>query len=177
MIFWPCGAFWQFLRRLKTCAGETNARHSSMHVSNHRFQWTPRNCLNKLVAAIWTQTVTKSSEKWRLFTGKSWLKIYSLWVLGHIWTGFFKLVKFISTLSTYYTFLRQKSLFDFSLLFHPFSPPGRLPKAAMPPWKWFLRVPWWNTFQWDPREPPKPFLEKKYFRPEIPNPLSQPSVQ
>ena len=147
-----------------------------MHVSNHRFQWTPRNCLNKLVAAIWTQTVTKSSEKWRLFTGKSWLKIYSLWVLGHIWTGFSMLVKFLSTLSTYYTFLRQKRMFDFSLHFHPFSPPGRLPKASTTPWKCSLRVPWWNTFQWGPRKPPKPLLPPKNFQPWDPKSQSQPSV-
>ena len=62
MIFWPCGAFWQFLRSLKTCAGETNARHSSMHVSNHRYKWTPRNCLKKLVAAILMQIMTKKAK-------------------------------------------------------------------------------------------------------------------
>ena len=53
-------------------------------------------------------------------------------------------------------------------IFHPisapFSPPGRLPNATTTPWKWFLRVPWWNTFQWDPRKPPKPLLAKKIFQ-------------
>ena len=73
-------------------------------------------------------------------------------------------------------FKAKKMKLNFHLISAPFSPPGRLPNATTTPWKWFLRVPWWNTFQWDPREPPKPFLEKKYFRPEIPNPLSQPSV-
>ena len=60
-----------------------------------------------------------------------------------------------------YNIIRWKSLinsYPFSALF---SLPGQLPNATTTPWKWFLRVPWWNTFQWDPREPPKPFLGKK----------------
>ena len=57
--------------------------------------------------------------------------------------------------------LRAKNEINFFFNFSPFSPPGRLPNATTTPWKWFLRVPWWNTFQWDLREPPKPFLEKK----------------
>ena len=91
-----------------------------MHVSNHQFQWTPRNCLKKkLVAAIWTQTVTKSSEKWCLFTGKSWLKIYSLWVLGHVWTGFSMLINFFINFEHILYIFRAKK---FVWFFTPFSP-------------------------------------------------------
>ena len=141
-----------------------------MHVSNHRFQWTPRNCLNKLVASIWTQTVTKSSEKWRLFTGKSWLKIYSLWVLGHIWTGFSMLVNFVkSTLSTYYTFLRQKSLFDFSLLFTLFHRQADFRKLQQPPesahWGFHGGIPSSGV----PGSPPNHYCQKKNSSPEILN--------
>ena len=67
------------------------------------------------------------------------------------------------------------------LIFHPvfalFSLPGRLPKAIITPWKCLLRVPWWNTFQWGPKKPPKPFLAKKNFQPQNPKSHSQPSVQ
>ena len=73
-------------------------------------------------------------------------------------------------------FKAKKLKLNFHPISAPSSPPGRFLNATTTPWKWFLGVPWWNTFQWDPREPPKPFSEKNYFRPEIPNPLSQPSV-
>ena len=66
------------------------------------------------------------------------------------------------------------------LIFHPvfalFSLSGRLPKAITTHWKCSLRVPWWNTFQWGPRKPPKPLLAKKNSRPKNPKSHSQPSV-
>ena len=55
------------------------------------------------------------------------------------------------------------------LIFHPvfalFSLPGRLPKAIITPWKCLLRVPWWNTFQWGPKKPPKTLFPQKSFKP------------
>ena len=104
----------------KTCAGETNASHPSKHWPKHRHQQTPRNCWPKLVAAIQTQIVTKNSEKWRIFAEKIWLKNHLWQLFGHVWTRFFTLVNFSSTLGTYWIFLGQKNLIDFSPPFTPF---------------------------------------------------------
>ena len=120
--------------------------------------------------------MTKNGEKWRIFTEEKWFEKTSGEFLG-MYELDFSCSSIFHQLWTHIGYFKGKKVW---LIFHPisapFSPPGRLPNATTTPWKWFLRVPWWNTFQWDLREPPKPFLEKKYFRPEIPNPLSQPSV-
>ena len=177
MISWPCGAFWPFLLTPQTCAGETNARHPSIHVSNPQYQQTSRNCQAKLVAAIETQIVRKNSKKWPIFTEKNALKNNFLWVFGHVWTRFFMFLDFLSTLGTYWIFWWQKKLIDFSPLSTLFSLSGQLPKAITAPWKWFLRVQWWNTFQLGPKKPPKPLLAKKNSTPPNPKLHSQPSVR
>ena len=89
----------------------------------------------------------KNSEKWRIFKGKIWLQNHFWWLFGHVWTRFFILINFSSTLGTYWIFLGQKNW----LIFHPLSTlislSGWLPKAITAPWKCSLRVQWWNTFQ------------------------------
>ena len=120
MIFLPYGAFWPFLFFSKTCVDETNASHPSIHVSNHQYQKTPRNCRKKLVAAILMQIMTKKGKKWPIFTDKNALKNNFLWVFGHVWTQFSTLVNFSSTLGAYWIFLGQKNLIDFSPPFNPF---------------------------------------------------------
>ena len=120
MIFWPQGAFWPFLFFPETCAGETNARHPSIHVFYHRYQQTPRNCQEKLVAAILMHIMTKKGKKWPIFTDKNALKNNFLWVFGHLRTQFSTLVNFSSTLGTYWIFLGQKKLIDFSPPFNPY---------------------------------------------------------
>ena len=57
------GAFWPFLFSSKTCAGNTNASHPSIHVSNHQYQFNLRNCTRKLVAAILMHIMTKKGKK------------------------------------------------------------------------------------------------------------------
>ena len=124
--FWPfydfltLGAFWPFLFSSKTCAGKTNASHPSIHVSNHQYQQTPRNCRKKLVAAILMQIMTKKGKKWPIFTDKNALKNNFWWVFGHVWTQFSTLVNFSSTLGAYWIFLGQKNLIDFSPPFNPY---------------------------------------------------------
>ena len=169
MIFWPYAAFWPFLFSLKSCAGKSNATHPSKYVVNHQHHQTPRNSLKKLLQAIWAQIMNKNGKKWRILMKKLGFKTTSSHFLGTYELDF-------SCSSIFYqpwARLRHFKGKKVQLIFHPisaiFSPPGRLPKAITTPWKCPLRVPWWNTFQWGPRKPPKPFLEKKYFRPEILN--------
>ena len=66
-------------------------------------------------------------------------------------------------------FQAKKVQLIFHLVFALFSLPGRLPKAVIIQWKCLLRVPWWNTFQWGPKKPPKPFLAKKNSSPKVSN--------
>ena len=115
-----CGAFWSFLRTGKTCTGETNASHSSIHVSNLWHQQTPRNCFLILVAAIFVQMMIQNGKKWPIFTQKNALRNNFLWVFGHVRTQFSMLVNFSSTLGTYWIFLGQKKIIDFSPPFNPY---------------------------------------------------------
>ena len=119
MNFWPCGAFWQFLRSLKTCAGETNARHSSMHVSNHRYQWTPRNCLKKLVAAILMQIMTKKAKNDPFSLKKMRLKttFLSFWECVN---SIFHARQFFINSGHILDIFRAKKLIDFSPPFNPY---------------------------------------------------------
>ena len=59
--------------------------------------------------------------------------------------------------------VRWKSCATFLPGYSIFSLIGKLPIATQTPWKWFLRVPWWNTFQLGSRKAPKPLLAKKKF--------------
>ena len=99
-----------------------------------------------------------------------------LWVFGLVWTQFFTLVKFSSTLGTYWIFSGQKNWLIFYPLSTLISLSGWLPKAITAPWKCSLRVQWWNTFQLGPKKPPKPLLAKNKFQPQTPKSQSQPSV-
>ena len=103
-----------------SCVGGTNARHSPRHAFIHCQPFHLRNSLRKLVAAILMQIVTKEGKKWPIFTEKNALKNNFLWVFGHVWTQFFTLVNFSSTLGTYWIFLGQKNLIDFSPPFNPY---------------------------------------------------------
>ena len=59
--------------------------------------------------------------------------------------------------------VRCKSCATFLPGYSIFSLIGKLPIATQTPWNWFLRVPWWNTFQLGSRKAPKPLLAKKKF--------------
>ena len=120
MILWPYAVFLPFLFSAKSCAGETNACHPCIHVRSHRHFQTPRNCVRKLVQAIKMQIMTKSGKKWHIFTKENRLKNYFWWVFGHVWTKFFMLFHFLSTLSMNCIFLGQKSSTDFFPNFTPF---------------------------------------------------------
>ena len=110
------------------------------------------------------------------FHWKNVLKNNFLWVFGHVWTQFFMLVNFSSTLGTYWIFLGQNNW----LIFHPLSTlislSGWLPKAITAPWRCSLRVQWCNTFQLGPKKPPRPLLPPKKFQAPNPKSQSQPSV-
>ena len=164
MISWPCGAFWPFLFFAKSCAGETNARHSWIHVFHHRYKQTPRNCLQKLVAAIKTQIVRKNSKKWPIFTEKNALKSNFLWVFGHVWTQFFMFLDFSSTLGTYWIFWGQKNWIDFSPPFNPFFSVRPTSESYNGPLK---VVPEGSVVEYLPvgsQEAPKTIIGKKKFR-------------
>ena len=109
----------------------------------------------------------KICEKWRKFTKNIRVKPTSGEFLGMY------VLKF-SCLSILRQLLAWIASFDDKKdqsIFHPLS------KAVTTPWKCFLRVPWWNTFQLGPKKPLKPLLAKNIFKPQIPKSHSQPSVQ
>ena len=113
--------------------------------------------------------MNKNGKKWRILMKKIGFKTTSSHFLGTYELDF-------SCSSIFYqpwARLRHFKGKKVQLIFHPisaiFSPPGRLPKAITTPWKCPLRVPWWNTFQWGPRKPPKPLLPKKISSSEILN--------
>ena len=107
----------------------------------------------------------ENDKKWQkespILNEKIGLKTILWTIFGHVWAGIFMPINFPPTLITYYTFLGQKCSIDFSPDFSHFSPTGRLLKAIQTPWKWFLRVPWWNTLHNGPRKAPKRLLTKK----------------
>ena len=135
-----------------------------------------------LMQVLLAQIMTKIAKN-DCFNGKHQFKIYFWWVFGHAWTRFFTLVNFPSTLGINNIFLGQKNWLIFHLISALFSPPSQLPKAVAAPYKFFMRVPWWNTFQSGVQlqanleQTPKPLLAKIFSNPKFLNPQSQPSVQ
>ena len=87
------------------------------------------------------------------------------------------LVNFLSTLNTYGTFLGQKSLIDFSPDFSPFFTARPTSESCYAPLKVIPEGSKVEYLPVGPKGAPHTIFGKKYFRPEIPNPLSQPSVQ
>ena len=116
-------------------------------------------------------------KKWKHFHWKNGFKTTSVEFLG-MYDLDFSCSSIFHQLWAHIRHFKGKKV---QLIFHPvfalFSLPGRLPKAIITPWKCLLRVPWWNTFQWGPKKPPKPFLANKNFQSQIPKSHSQPSVQ
>ena len=87
------------------------------------------------------------------------------------------LVNFSSTLNTYWTFLGQKKSIEFSPNFSPFFTARPTSQRYNDPLKVIPEGSMVEYLPVGPKGAPKTIFGKKYFRPEIPNPLSQPSVQ
>ena len=114
----------------------------------------------------------KTCQKPRVITRR--LQLFTKKRCWHLNTGQ------CSTISHQLAHIRHFKGRKVHLIFHPvfalFSLPVWLPKAIIIPWKCLLRVPWWNTFQWGPKKPPKPLLPKIKFQAPNPKSQSQPSV-
>ena len=128
----------------------------------------PRNCWHKKVPVLEISKTAKNGEKSALFT-IYFYQIHHFWyVFGHVIKQFlcpwiwYPLHVFL----TYrHVFLSLISLVIFSPLIRNFSPLGQLLEARQTPWKWFLKVPWWNAFHLGPRKAPEPLVAKKNFEP------------
>ena len=118
--------------------------------------------------------MTKNSKKLPIFTQKMSLKTTSGEFLG-MYELDFSCLSILHQLWAHMTYFKGKKVrLIFQPIFTLFSPPGRLPKAIKTSWKCLLRVPWWNTFQWGPKKPPKPFLAIKNSSPKILNHIPSP---
>ena len=95
---------------------------------------------------------------------KNGLKTYFWWVFGHVWTRFFKIFNFPSTLSIYNIFLEQKSLIDFSPHFHPFFTAKPTSESYNDPLKVLTERSMVEYLPVGSQEDPQTIIDKKKFR-------------